>query len=148
MITSWFATAEVLHYIMTHQPSVGILWAQDQRRSTKLRDYAWVLWEQQDARLKALYPVTRPKEQQAFNRLEFKDGGKLIALPGKDPDVIRSEHPTVLLVDEACFIENGGEAFDVALASRVPKILLISTAAPSWIRRLTKDARAEDFPGS
>jgi hypothetical protein len=46
------------------------------------------------------------------------------------------------VVDEACFIENGGEAFDIALASRVPKVLLVSTAAPSWIRRLTKNAAA------
>jgi hypothetical protein len=51
-----------------------------------------------------------------------------------------SEHPTLLVVDEACFIENGGEAFDVALASRVRRILMMATAAPSRIRRLTKNA--------
>jgi hypothetical protein len=31
-------------------------------------------------------------------------------------------------------------SLDIALASRVPKVLLVSTAAPSWIRRLTKNA--------
>jgi hypothetical protein len=46
-------------------------------------------------------------------------------------------------VDEACFIENHGEAFDIALASRVPKVLLVSTASPSWLRRLTKHAVSE-----
>jgi hypothetical protein len=148
MITSWFATAETLHYIMTHQPAVGVLWAQDERRAVKLRDYAWVLWEQQDARLKELYPAVRPKEKQSYDKLELADGGILLALPGKDPDVIRSHHPTVLLMDEACFIENGGEAFDVALASRVPWVRLISTAAPSWIRRITKVALAERMNGN
>jgi hypothetical protein len=32
---------------------------------------------------------------------------------------------------------------DIALASRVPKVLLVSTAAPSWLRRLTKNAVPE-----
>ncbi|MGB2886626.1 MAG: hypothetical protein WBC04_02915 [Candidatus Acidiferrales bacterium] len=105
-----------------------------------LRDYVWVLYEQQESILKELYPVPRPRLKQSYDKLELSDGGLLIALPGKDPNVIRSEHPTLLLVDEACFIENGGEAFDIALASRVPRILMISTAAPSWIRRLTKNA--------
>ena len=69
-----------------------------------------------------------------------------MALPGKDPDKIRGEHPSILLLDEACFIENGGEAFDVALASRVPKALVVSSAAPSWMRRLTKNAIPEPLP--
>ena len=30
MITSWWAAAEALHYVMTHQPSKALLWAQDQ----------------------------------------------------------------------------------------------------------------------
>lgn len=105
-----------------------------------LRDYVWVLYERQVPILKELYPVPRPRLKQSYDKLELSDGGLLIALPGKDPNVIRSEHPSLLVVDEACFIENGGEAFDIALASRVPKVLLVSTAAPSWIRRLTKSA--------
>jgi hypothetical protein len=32
-----------------------------------------------------------------------------VAIPGKDPNKIRSEHPTVLVIDEAAFIENGGD---------------------------------------
>ena len=42
------AAAEALHYVMTHQPSKAILWAQDQRRAVMLRDYVWVLYEQQE----------------------------------------------------------------------------------------------------
>ncbi len=41
---------------------------------------------------------------------------------------------------EACFIERGGETFDVALVSRVPEVVLVSTAAPSWLRRITRNA--------
>jgi hypothetical protein len=125
------------------QPAKAVLWAQDQDRSSLLREYAWVLYENQHRSLKAFYPLKRPKAQQSFDRLEFADGGMLVALPGKDPDKIRGEHPSILFMNEACFIENGGEEFDVALASRVPKVLVVSSAAPSWMRRLTKSAIPE-----
>ena len=85
MMISWVTTGLVTHQIMTHQPAKAVLWAQDQDRAVILRDYAWTLWEQQDDRLKALYPVLRPKERQAFDRLEFARGGSIVALPGKDP---------------------------------------------------------------
>ena len=130
---------------MTHQPSTAIFWAQDQDRSVVLRDYVWTLYEQQDVELRDLFPVPRPPIKQSFDRMELSSGGQILALPGKDPDKIRSLHPSVLIMDEACFIEQGGEAFDVALASRVPKVVLISTAAPSWLRRITKNAVAENL---
>lgn len=146
MMASWFFAAETLHGIMTQQPSTGIFWAQDEDRATKLLDYAWVLYEQQDERMKALYPLDRSRDRQTYKRLELKDGGVLQALPGKDPDKIRSEHPSIVIMDEACFIENGGEAFDVAISSKVPKVGVVSSAAPSWFRRMTKQAKREELP--
>lgn len=140
MMVSWWAAGETAHYCMTHQPSKGIFWSQDEDRSVALLDYAKVLYGQQDAIFKEIFPLKRPMDRQNTTTLEFADGGKIIALPGKDPDKIRSEHPSILVIDEACFIENGGEAFDIAIASKVPKVIVISSAAPSWFRRLTKDA--------
>ena len=140
MLCSWWAAAETLHYVMTHQPSKGIFWAQDQDRAIALLDYARTLYSQQKAILKAIFPLDRPLDRQAFNRFDLKNGGTLTALPGKDPDKVRSEHPTVLILDEAAFIENGAEAFDIAIASRVPRVLVISSAAPSWFRSVTKHA--------
>lgn len=140
MMVTWWASGYCLHHIMTHPGARAIFWAQDERRALKLREYAWVLWEQQDPALKDLFPVLRPKERQSFDRIELRDGGIGLAIPGKDPDVIRSEHPSIVMMDEACFIENGAEAFDVAISSRVPKVLVVSSAAPSWFRILTKDA--------
>jgi hypothetical protein len=64
MITSWFMAGEALHYIMTHQPSTAIFWAQDQDRSVVLRDYVWTLYEQQDVVLRDLFPVPRPRIKQ------------------------------------------------------------------------------------
>jgi hypothetical protein len=140
MLCSWWAAVETLHYVMTHQPSKGIFWAQDQDRAIALLDYARTLYSQQKPILKAIFPLDRPLDRQAFNRFELKDGGILTALPGKDPDKVRSEHPTVIVLDEAAFIDNGAEAFDIAISSRLPRVLVISSAAPSWFRSVTKHA--------
>jgi hypothetical protein len=143
MMCSWWAAAETTHYIQTHQPAKAIYWAQDEDRSLGLLNYSWTLYEQQTAALRGLFPLDRARERQSYRQLEWKDGGQLLALPGKDPDKIRSEHPTIVVMDEACFIENGGEAFDVAISSKVPRVLVISSAAPSWFRRVTKVAVPE-----
>lgn len=146
MMVTWWGTAECTHYVMTHQPASTIFWAQDEDRAQKCIEYCWTLYEQQDARLKALYPLKRPKDQQASkSTLEFADGGWLVALPGKDPNKIRSEHPTIVWLDECCFIDNGGEAFDVAISTRVPFIRGVSSAAPSWFRDLTAPAVPEEM---
>jgi len=142
MLLSWWAAAETLHFGMTRQPTSTVYWAQDEDRAVALLNYAKTLYGQQDATFKAIFPLTRPLEQQGYKSLELKDGAVFHALPGKDPDKIRSLHPSQLVIDEACFIENGGEAFDVAISSRVPRVLVISSAAPSWFRRITKPAVA------
>jgi hypothetical protein len=141
MLASWWAAGETTHFGMTHQPSTTVYWAQDEDRAVALLNYSKTLYGQQDDIFKTIFPLKRPLDQQAEKEWSLKDGGIFMALPGKDPDKIRSLHPTQLVIDEACFIENGGEAFDVAISSRVPKVLVISSAAPSWFRRLTKDAR-------
>jgi hypothetical protein len=145
MLMSWWSVAESMHDVMTHQPAKGIFWAQDEDRAVLLRDYAWTLYEQQDEQLRRLFPVIRPRVKQSYDKLEFADGGLLLALPGKDPNKIRSEHPTVLVIDEANFIDNVGEALDVALASRVPKVLLVSSAAPSALERVAKASVPEEI---
>ncbi len=142
MLLTWWGAGECCHFVMTHQPAVALFWAQDERRALKPLDYAWTLWEQQEPTLKAEFPLKRPRERQAHNQLEWAEGGKLLALTAgaENPDKIRSEHPTILFMDEACFIENGAEALDIALASKVPKVLVVSSAAPSWFRKHTKKA--------
>lgn len=140
MMVTWFFAGMCLHQAMTREATSVIFWAQDEDRSIKVLDYCWTLWEQQDEPLKQMFALDRTRDRQAYNRMELRNGSWLLSLPGKDPDKIRSEHPSILMMDEACFIEHGGEAYDVALATRVPKIVVVSSAAPSWFRDLTKDA--------
>lgn len=149
VMATWFGAGECLHYVMTHQPASCIFWCPDQDRAEKCIKYCKVLYEQQDARLKAIYPLPRKKknvDDQAVYRFELGDGGWLQALPGKNPDKIRSEHPTLVFMDECCFNEQGAEAYDNALSTRPLKLLAVSSAAPSWFRDLTEPAESIPLP--
>jgi hypothetical protein len=139
-------TKSLQRYVMTHPPASAIFCAQDQDRSLVLRNYAWTLWEQCVPEIRAAFPVVRPRERQSFDVLEFASGAKCSALPGKDPDKIRSLHPARLIMDEAAFIENGAEAFDVAISSKVPKVKVISSAAPGWFYNITKTGVPVELP--
>jgi len=140
MMATWWGAGECFHYVMTHQPASCIFWCPDEDRAVKCISYCKVLYGQQDDRLKRLYPLKRPLDRQAVYSFEFADGGMLDALPGKNPDKIRSEHPTIVFMDEACFNEQGAEAYDNAVSTRPAKLVAVSSAAPSWFEEITKCA--------
>jgi len=143
MMATWFFAAMALHHVMTHQPASCIFWCPDQDRAEKCIDYCKVLYSQQDKRLQALYPLPRRKrtvEDLAVYRFEFAGGGWLEALPGKNPDKIRSEHPTIVMMDEAAHNPNGGEAYGNAISTRPQKLVAVSSAAPGWFFDLADSA--------
>jgi hypothetical protein len=59
------------------------------------------LWENQVQQLKEAWPLDRPRERQGYMRLELANDSVLVALPGKDPDRIRKDHPTIVFFDES-----------------------------------------------
>ncbi len=143
MMATWWACGEVFHYVETRQPSSCIFWCPDQDRAEKCIEYCKVLYRQQDQWLKDLYPLPRKKrtvEDQSVFRFELGAGSWLEALPGKNPDKIRSEHPTIVCMDEAAFNPNGAEAYANALSTRPKKLLAFSSAYPSWFFDMTKPA--------
>lgn len=141
MMQTWFFAGLCTHWVMTHQPAKAIFWAQDEDRALKALEYGRTLYKNTDEDIKAMWPLDRPLDRQAYNGLEWRDGGALLALPGKDPDKIRSEHPTIVMFDEAAFIDKFREALVVALSTRVPKLVAITSANPGSFREATRDAK-------
>jgi len=144
-MATWWGSGECLHYVMTHQPASCIFWCPDQDRAEKCIDYCKVLYGQQDPALKELYPLPRKKarvDDQAVYRFELGGGGWLEALPGKNPDKIGSEHPTIVFMDEAAFNEHGVEAYGNAVSTRPKKLVAISSAYPGWFFDLIRPAVA------
>ena len=83
--------------------------------------------------------------KQSYNCLELKNKSSSEALPGKNPDKIRAEHPDTVVFDEAALIEKFSEAFSVALAARPTKIVAITSAFPGEFREFTRDAESVDW---
>jgi len=123
MMLTWFFAGLCLHHVMTNPASKVIFWGPDEDRALQPLDYAWTLWENQDQQLKEAWPLDRPRERQAYMKMELANDSVLVALPGKDPDRIRKDHPTIVFFDETAIIERFEESYGVALAARPVKIV-------------------------
>jgi phage FluMu gp28-like protein len=149
VMATWFFAGECLHYVMTHQPASCIFWCPDEDRAIKCMKYCKVFYAQQREELKALYPLPRKKkaiDDQAVYRFELASGSWLEALPGKNPDKIRSEHPTIVFMDECAFNENGAEAYANAISTRPQKLVAISSAFPGWFYDMIEPAESIPLP--
>ena len=146
MMLTWFFAGLCLHHAMTNRATKVIFWGPDEDRALQPLDYAWTLRENQVQQLKEAWPLDRPRERQNYVRMELANDSVLVAPPGKDPDRIRKDHPTIVFFDEAAIIEKFEESCGVALAARPLKIVAISSAKPGEFREMTKDAKAVPWP--
>lgn len=144
MMASWMASAYCAHEMFT-APFTGVVFqSKDEARALKCIHYVKTLWRHSTPRLKSRWEVARPLERQPYNRMEMANGSWALGVAG-DPDRIRSEHPTIVVLDEAAFIDTS-DNYDTAVATRCLKIFCISSANPGWFREMTKDARPEQWP--
>jgi len=104
--------------------------SQKEDKAAELVDYAKTLYEEQDERLKRRFPLAKPLREQAALRIEFANGSRMTGIP-EGADQIRSYHPWGLLMDEAAFQPEAGEAHDAAVPV-CQKILAVSSAGPGW----------------
>jgi len=103
----------------------------------QLIDYAKQLWQSQPRFLREAFPVPKDTDKQPKN--EFRVAQSVIhGIPG-GKGKIRSYHPWGYLNDETAFQADAGESYDESL-SACQKIVLNSTAAPSWYFDFLADA--------
>jgi hypothetical protein len=103
-----------------------------------LVDYAKTLYAQQDEALKRKFPLAKPLKEQASLKLESANGSRIIGIP-EGADQIRSYHPWGLLMDEAAFQPEAGEAYDAAVPV-CQKIIVVSSAGPGWFADFLTEA--------
>jgi len=130
MMLSWLSVGYLMHCAMTVPGREVLLQSQKERKAFELVDYAKTLYDQQDERLKRMFPVKKPAWDQADGWLEFAHDSRIIGIP-QGADQIRSYHPWALLMDEAAFQEQAGEAYDDAVPA-CHKIIVVSSAGPGW----------------
>jgi hypothetical protein len=77
-----------------------------------------------------MFPLARPMERQSSGVLEWANGSRIVGIP-EGADQIRSYHPWGLLMDEAAFQPQAGEAYDAAVPV-CERIVVLSSAGPGW----------------
>lgn len=148
MMASWLVSAYIAHRCFTEQGIRALIQSEDEARALHDIDYIKVLWEQSDEALRARWKLRDGKSSpwaQAYNTVELDNRSLAIGLVG-NPDKVRSEHPTIYMMDEAAIMVRGSYAYDQAIATRCKKIICLSSAFPGWFREHTRDAVPVDWP--
>ncbi len=145
MMCSWLVAAWAAHKAFTRPATCVVFQSQDEDRAVHDVEYCKVLWEQSDDMLRDEWELDKQLDKQSYHEFSLKNGSKMVALPG-DPGKIRSEHPTIVVLDEAAHIERGEESYNVAAGTRTPYLVCLSSAAPGWFRDFTEFAKPVDWP--
>ena len=133
---------------MFTRPATGVIFqSEDEDRAVHDVEYCKILWEQSDPLLQERWrPYKgRPPKDQPYNTFKLENGSWCMGIVG-NPDKIRSEHPTIVVLDAAADILRGEESFNVAQATRCLHIVCLSSANPGWFRERTEDAVPVDWP--
>lgn len=133
---------------MFTRPATGVIFqSEDEDRAVHDVEYCKILLDQSIPELKARWLPYKDRNvwDQPYNTLRMANGSWCMGLVG-NPDKIRSQHPTIVVLDEAAYITRGEESFNVAQATRCHHIVCLSSANPSWFRERTEDANPIDWP--
>jgi len=137
MVLSWLCVGYFTHAAITTERREVLFQSQKEDKAAELIDYARILYEQQPQALKQRSPLAKPLRSQSSLKLEFANGSRLVGIP-EGADQIRSYHPWGLLMDEAAFQPEAGEAYDAAVPV-CEKIVVVSSAGPGWFADFVTD---------
>ena len=138
MMISWLCVGFFAHAAMTNEHREVLFQSQKEDKAAELVDYAKTLYDEQDEALKRRFPLTKPVREQSALKLEFANGSRIIGI-SEGADQIRSYHPWGLLMDEAAFQPEAGEAYDAAVPV-CQKIVVVSSGGPGWFADFTTGA--------
>jgi hypothetical protein len=145
MMASWIVAAWAAHMAFTHPATCIVFQSEDEDRAVHDVEYAKVLWRNSPEMLREEWRLAKPIEKQPYNEFRLANDSRLLGIPG-DPDKIRSEHPTVVILDEAAHISEGERSYNVAAATRCLHLVCLSSANPGWFRDATEFAVPVDWP--
>jgi len=127
-------------------PAVKVVFqSEDEDRAVHDIEYVKVLWEQSIQPLKNRWELAKEFDKHPYYKFELANGSSCIALPG-NPDKIKSEHPTIVILDEAAIIVRGEHSYNVSIATRAPHVIALSSAWPGWFRNHTEFAAPVPWP--
>lgn len=145
LMMSWVVSGWAAHKAFNRPATKVVFQSQDEKRACHDVDYAKILWQNSIEPLRRRWKLAKPLDQQPYNRFLLANGSELVGIPGK-PDQIRSEHPTIYVMEEANIIEQAEASYNTAVATQAPHIVLIGTAGAGWFAEFISAARWLDWP--
>ena len=140
MMVSWATIAYGVWSCQTRARTRVVVQAQKEDKVYDLvgsdpSGYARTLYEQQPAWLRALYPL---KGDIKLARMAWENGSVFQGVPAGS-DQVRQYHPTILIVDEACFVEDFQSSYEAA-SPVCGQIIAISSAWPGFFMDCASEA--------
>jgi hypothetical protein len=124
MLTSWSCMIWATHQAQWFKSEV-IVQTESEAKAKELVGYSDCLYRNQDHWLKQRHPL---KTEASILSLEWADGGRVFGIPHGEHK-IRVHHPTIVIFDEAAFLSDFEQAYNVAQPV-TKQIVAISSAGP------------------
>jgi hypothetical protein len=147
MMATWLVAAWAAHKTFTRPGTTVMIQSEDEDRALKPIDYIKILWENSSPELQAIWAPLRGRgpRDQAENEFKLANHSWVKGLVG-NPEKIRSEHPTIVIFDEAAHMTRIEAAFNNARATRCHKIVALSSTAPGWFAEITESTAVIPWP--
>ena len=145
MMASWTVSGWAAHRCFTKPATCAVFQSQDERRAVADVEYSKELHKNSIPALRDRWLLDKAIDKQAQHEFQLSNGSQMIAIP-RDPDSIRSAHPTIVVLDEAAFMPDAEASYNVALASNCLHLIALSSAYPGWFAEITGSAVPAPFP--
>jgi len=126
----WFPNTQAIVQCEQAKKTIDLVCGKD------LPGYARTLYDEQDGFLKRMHPLTKPSEEMAGERLSWRNGSSITAVPG-GADQVRAYHPAIFIMDEAAFMAEGKASYDTG-EPVCSQIIVVSSAGPGWMGDLVQ----------
>jgi len=136
MMLSWAAIAYAVWSCMVQGRTRVIVQTQKESKGIELvkgagaPGYARTLYERQPPALQWRFPLAKPMEDQPATAITWANESVLMAVP-KGADQIRLYHPTIVIWDEAAYLDEFEAAYGAALPV-ARQLIAISSVCPGW----------------
>ncbi len=148
MMGTWTVCGWAAHHMFTNPMTTIVFQSEDMDRAVNCVNMVKALWRHSIPALQARWKLENGKlpSEQRFESFYLDNGSWCKGIPGRNPDKIRSLHPTIYIQDESAIIAQGLESFEAAAATRCLKMICLSSAFPGWFEDKISGFEAIDWP--
>jgi len=127
MMASWTVAGVAAWLCQTRPATTVIVQSRDEARSQKLVEYGRCLYSRSVAEWQRRHPLLKPLASQQNTQIEWLNDSWMKAITGS-ANKVRSEHPTIVIHDEAAFMDDFENCFNTARGAKPLHMWALSSA--------------------